>query len=354
MRPLSEIVISERRGRNARRVLVADLQCSWEVSRAGSLGCRIPVADLVKAGWTQPALGAWVRYDHPTAGAWGGVVTNATYADGILEIGAQSFHILTRKRLVKTGELDDAPVSGTPGNLYKKLFALADTGYDGVDRIALGRGTVNTSAGPQLELSFVDDDFYETVIPAITTDVAAGPQGTWEWHVDADRQIDFGPSRPATVGQTRRMREGIEIASARWSADLWPVANVIVAYGIIKRYDKKRDKEVRFREQAIAVNPESIARYGALIETRSYPQTFASVGALQNAARAAVGIAANPPAAAELTLVDHNDAFAAFREGDWIGVDLPLSGLTGQVRVMIRALDVSAGTMIVTGEGWQS
>ena len=342
MEGLSEVTLLERGEVGGRRLLVADLTCSWEVNRAGSLAFRAPVADVLDAGWTAPLLGAWVRYDHPTAGSWGGVITSAGSSDGVVEVGAQSFHILTRKRLVRTGDIDDKPLSGTPGGLFAKCFSLANTTMDGAsDTMPLTLGSID-SGGESLEVSFADDDFYDTVIPALTSDVG------YEWKVDAQRRVSFGQTLGRDRTETVALREGFEVASSRWVEDMWPLANVIVGSGIVRV--TRNGRTARYRATRTVADPASVARYGALQEVRAFSGRYDSESAIQALAEQALAKAVNTPALADLTVVDHDRAFERFREGDRVTVELPLSGVRRGMRVMIRSLDVAAGTMTVSGE----
>src|SRR4051794_1025287 len=55
---------------------MSQLQVSWALSRKGALSGLFP-RSLLPAGVTDGSLmGKWVKYQHPTAGAWGGKVVN--------------------------------------------------------------------------------------------------------------------------------------------------------------------------------------------------------------------------------------------------------------------------------------
>jgi len=341
----STLVIGERNWRRRRAVQVADIRFSFEVNRAGTLSCRVPVTDLVKAGWSGNLLGAWVRYNHPTAGAFGGVVTSATYGDGIADIGAQSFHILARKRLVKTSDAKDDAYSGTPGGLFRRFFRQADAIRESDSgKMLLRLGNV-WLGGPTLELSFADEDFYETVIPALTDDLG------YEWSVDADRNVRFERSIGANRTARVTLTEGLEIASARWSDDLWTIDNTIYAYGTSRV--RRNGREATYRVSTVATNNRSIDRYGSLQAVRDYGGPYESAATIRLLAQAEVGDLIDPPAAVELTVVDVNDCWSQFREYDTIRIALPQSNIVADLKVINRAIDVPAGTMTVSGKGYR-
>lgn len=339
---LSDVVIGERNWRNRKRLTVADLAMSWEVNRAGSLSCRVPIADLTAAGWSRTLIGAWIRYDHPTAGSFGGVVTSVQYSDGIADIGAQSFHVLTRKRLIRAGDEDDRPASGTPGGLFQRFLRSAGATRTGeADRLLLNIGTVDTG-GDTIEVSFTDEDLYETVIPTLTTDVG------YQWSVDADREVTFGKRLGRVLTPTVKLTEGVEITSSRWSDDLWMIDNTIIAYGVATVTRKQR--RAYYRVSSTAVNTASVDAFGALQAVRDYGNVD-SERSLQQLAAIEVGDTAVPDAAVELTVADVGGCWSLFREGDTIAIDLPLVGISADVTIAVRALDVTSGTMVVAGTG---
>lgn len=340
---VGDIVITQRNGRNATRLLTSDLRASWEVNRAGSLSCRVTSRDLTASGWSGDLLGAWLQYGHPTAGRWGGVVTSVGYADGIVEIGAQSFHVLTRKRLVRATDDETTAISGTPGGLFKKLFRLASAVKEGhSSRIPLTLGDIDES-GTTLEVTYADDDLYDGIIPSLTDDIG------YEWTVTPDRVVNFGKR----IGEDRTSRvvlvEGRHIANSRWTDDIWNIENWLVGYGTALA--RLGNMTAEYRTSAVGANARSIERYGVLMGTRDYGGPYDSERTVAELVRAEVGESSDPDSPVELTVVDEDDCWSLFREGDTVSVRLPQSGIRGTVRVMVRALDLNGGRMTVSGIG---
>lgn len=343
----ADIIIADRGGANERRLIGADLSFSKEVNAAGSFSCRVPVDDVRRAGLGVDLRGYWLTYEHPTAGEWSGAVTASPESDGILEVVAQGFAILLRKRLVKLGETNGDPITGTPGGIFR-------TAYQNVANAAptfLSLGDIDGS-GPAIEAAWEYEDFYESVAPQLTTDSG------YEWRVGNDRVVTFGKELGEDRSASVLLAEGREVRAHRWTFDQFPITNSIVATGIgksSKRVGKKGRKkwaDAEYVAGPIRVSDdESIERHGLLEE-------FLDLGFVGNEtgleARAREELAAfgnSASDAVELTLCDEDRAFGKFDIGDTVRVELGLAGVSGRVRIYVISLDVSTGTMIVSGLG---
>lgn len=343
-RAVGDIILSERGGRNAVRVATAGLSCSWEVNRAGTLSCQVPVADLVAAGWAGSPLGGWVRFEHPTAGAWGGVVTAGNPGDGIWDIAAQSFHVLARKRLVKLSDAEEEPASGTPGGLLRQAFALASLGIEGFsDPIRLTLGTI-WEGGPTIEVVYANEDLYERVLPSLADELG------YEWGVTADRVLNFGQRLGTDKSATVKLVQGRHIAvDAQAVEDLWGVENVLMAQGVGRL--TLGGLSALYRITALAINEASVDAFGAMMAVRDYGGPYDSENAIRKLAEAEVGVSGLPPVAVSLPVVDEEGVWADVREGDDVTVVLGLTGLRLKLRVMVRALDLASGVQTVSGIG---
>jgi hypothetical protein len=344
----ADVIITDRGGANERRLVGTDLALSKEINAAGSLSFRVPVDDVRRAGLGVDLRGYWLTYEHPSAGEWSGVVTASPESDGISEVVAQGFAILLRKRLVKIGNANGDPITGTPGAIFRSAYQ--NVANEAPTMLTLG--SVDLS-GPAIEAAWEYEDFYESVAPQLTTDSG------YEWRVDNDRVITFAPELGTDRSSSVLFAEGREIRAHRWTFDQYPITNSIVATGIgtAKKRVRGRKGRKKWVDADYTAGPirvsdeESIARHGLLEEFLDLGFVGNETG-LENRARqelAAFGNSASD--AVELTLCDADGAFGKFDVGDTIRVELGLAGISGRVRVHVLSLDVSTGTMIASGLG---
>lgn len=337
----SELTISDAGGGNARRLPgVGSLLVSWEVNRAGLLTCLVPRRDVERAGLDPQLRGCWVQYDHPSAGRWGGVVTRAALVNGMVEVNAEGFASLFRKKIVtlKTGQNERR---GTAGGLFEEL--VREQAADGAAPVTIG--TIDRT-GEVADLDFDDADFYDEVSPAFTTDLGM------EWEVTPDRVVNYG----ARIGTDRNLLliEGRHFRSARWEDDLLDVVNVAV--GIAARRERRSNGSTRLRpERRTLTEPASVARFGRQEAAFVYGRVN-NVSTIDRKLRLELDRYAFPKAAVTLEAVEPpgDRVFARFREGDAIQVELGLSGVRGGLRVMVRSLDVATGVMTIAGDGTEA
>jgi hypothetical protein len=112
----SRVVLADPGDINPVVLTVADLAYGWEVANAGQLSCRIGAAALLDAGLAN-RVGKWIRTEHPTAGAWAGVVTDADLdvEQGVWSLAAEHFtHALLDAR---TTPRDYSQSTDTAGGL---------------------------------------------------------------------------------------------------------------------------------------------------------------------------------------------------------------------------------------------
>lgn len=333
----SDLLLCERDQTGDRvRVGVSGLQASWELNAPGALSCRVPLADLRAAGLPPDLRGWWVRWEHPSCGAWGGVVQQQSLQDGVLEIAAASFAVLARKRLVTLRGLVD-----NVGAVFLKCLKLAEqrTPKTGLvvldDNIAAGTFLVGTD--------FVNADLYDEVIPLLTE------QAGCVWSVDADRVVRF--AQQASLSATEpaaTLSEGVEVATARWVDDVTTVSNSIVVIGQELASGQSSNVQPRNLTPEKRQDTASMERYGRLEERITF-DPFTKQGWLKTWADARIAELADPSASVTLTVADTAGAWDAVREGTVLRLRLGLSGIDGKMRVASRAVDPQAGTLVVSG-----
>lgn len=343
--PTSRVIIAKRGDVEPVALDLSNIVCSWEVSRAGQFSGFAPADALNDAGLDADNLtGYWLRYEHPTAGVWAGVCTLGNYTDGVVEVGGQTFHILTKKRLVDISEANDEPYVGSPASIFNKAFAqIRNAGP-----LFLTLGTVDDSED-QIEVTFNAADFYDEVIGQVTDDIDR------EWDVSSERVVTYGKRIGTDRTSSVNLVEGRAItANGTYTDDLFTVANSIRAsgFGRIKKKSRKGKKlAAEFNIGPITVtNESSIERFGILEEPRDYGYVGTEQELRRRAAAEVAGMD-EPSASLSLPVADIDDAFISFREGDSVTIELGLSGIRAEMRVMIRSLDVTTGVMTVSGTG---
>lgn len=367
-----EVTISERGGGNPRRLVVMQASCSFAISSAGMFSAFVRLDDLQQAGLPQNIKGMWIRYESE-AGPWFGVITGRPVTDGVCELAAMSAAILLRGRVL------DAlvrPVSGPAGALMRKVLQEATRD----EPTFLTIGTIDES-GPSLSLSYGAEDVYNDILPML-----AGDSG-YEWTVTPDRMFHFarfvGEDKSASV----RLVEDRHIAGYRASDDLWMISNRLIGTSaademeskfVMEEYTKKKRtrnkaykrgangkrgrKYVKRRQtfkrevwqeqldpftSMVTGDIDSIQKYGPLEVVRDYPDTR-DLGTIEARLARELSELANPAVAVELTLVNVDDCYRRFVEGDVVWVDIGSAGLSGAFRVKTRSLD--SGGLRVAGD----
>lgn len=343
--PTSRVIIAKRGDVDPVALDMSGLVVGWEVNRAGQFSGFAPADQLNSAGLDADNLtGYWIRYEHPTAGVWAGVCTLANYADGVVEIGGQGFGILTKKRLVDISEKNQEPYVGTPSSILNKAFTqIANSGP-----LFITRGTIDESE-EQVEVTFNAADFYDEVIGQITDDIDR------EWKVNEDRVLTYAKRIGNDLTSSVKLVEGRAIlVGSGYADDIFTVVNRLRAtgFGRIKKKSRKGRKLIaEFNIGPITVtNQESIDKFGVLEESRDYGYV-GTEAELRRRALAEVEFMENPEASITLQLADVDGAYESFREGDSVTIEIGLSGIRAEMRVMVRSLDVTQGVMTISGTG---
>lgn len=339
----STLTITDRGGLNPRNIGVSSLLLSWDVNRAGQLSGFATNKALDKAGLGNQVLnGKWINYEHPTAGRWSGVITMTNAVDGIVEITGQTFHILTRKRLVDISGAKDEPFLGSPGAIFKKAFdQISNSG-----KLFLVAGSMESGKG-QVEVTWTGEDFYDSVIPQLTDDVGM------EWLVTNDRVVKYGEKLGLDRSSSVLLSEGKEIISGTmYTDDMYLITNSVrgLGFGRIKKRDKNgRTIKAEFNVGPVVVSDAtSVEQFGLLQERIDYGYV-GTEQALRERAQRDLDRKSITKGTAMLNVADIDNAFSKFETGDTITVELGLSGIVAQVRVLSRALDVTSGIMAVSG-----
>lgn len=362
----SDVVVSDRLS-DANQVRfrgTTGLNVSWSLSRAGGMTFEVPYYDLARYGFVNPLdlRGKWIRYEHPTAGKWGGVVMNVAPSNRVVVIGAESWEIALQGVATRGG--------GGP------KFGLITMLMQQVDQVSsltgIRRGTMDL--GGQGEVWVLDSpvasgvDLYDTFIPSVLDRWVADRIKTPRlqaagWGVDPEtRRLSFdstyGVDRSASVS----LMAGRHVVGTDLSADLGNVVNTVFITGKVnytwtegggrggkgKRRTKRVTRTGVKMESVIGVNVASRNRFGekAVVFRQDFPSSSKMQAEANSRARSLTLDTIN----ASVQTADVNGLWALIREGDIIHARLAGDGVSGKMVVRERHLDVGAGIMTYAGE----
>lgn len=362
----SDVVIADRlsAANQVRIVGASGLSVSWELSRAGQLAFELPTTDLLKYGLhPKRLLSKWVFYEHPTAGPWGGIITNVSASNGIYAIGAESWAAALRGVVTRPYASVDYP-------LVSQLMQQIDT----VKALTgILPGTVDVGAGGDLPVTQEPvepgQDLYDVFLPSVLErwNATRGWQPTLQpagWNVDpVTRRLSFDASYGEDRTREVAIRAGRHIVSDDFSDDLTDLINTVVIKGktnytwsetvwFLSSQGKLRSRQITHvgtrDETVFANNQPSVHTYGekAILLNQDYPSAEMMQAGAQLQAQWMTLNTQN----LSIETADVEGLWRGFREGDKISVMLGMEGLYGQMVVRMRALDVSRGVMTVAGE----
>lgn len=362
---LSDVVIADRiSDANQRRIRgTSNLQVSWELSYAGQLSCELPLTDLRKVGY-QPLdlLAKWIHYEHPTAGPWGGAITNVSGSDGIVAINAESW----AAELKGIAAQRSGASYGLLGELKRQIDLARPLSGITTGVFDYGGHDIYISDSP------ISDgvDLYESFLPMVLE--RWEEENGWRsdglrafgWNVHPVTRVfsfdsSYGENHSGSVG----LLDGRHNTHSEFGDDLMDIVNRVHLVGSVNYFYtetvayRNNRGQLRYRtvtntgtqtHHAIATNQASVARYGQreLLVQRDHP----TASAMDQAALQRVSYLAVPLRPVTIECADINGVWSKFREGDLISVGLENSGVTGRMVVRHRALDVARGTMLVSGE----
>ena len=365
---LSDIVIADRLSdRNQVRIRgTTGLQVSWELSRAGQLTCDIPLRDLAGYGFRpSDLLAKWLHYDHPTAGHWGGQITNISPHDGIVTINAESWAIMYKGLLAQSA-------GNESGSLIGKLAMQIDAlrAFSGITL-----GFVDTGgSNPLVEADFIalNEDMYDAFLPKVLdrwNEVNGWQQGLQAagWNVDPlTRQFNFDATYGRDLSNTVTLRDGLHTTGAEWSDDMNDIVNFVV---IKAAYNTSWTETVWYTNDKGKQRQTTVTYYGTQQDTRSgldvssanryglrqiyvddTGTTYANAAMIQNAATQRARMLASNQQLVTIDCADVGQVWRLFREGDIIMAALPNEDAQGRMVVRHRSLDVSRGVMTISGE----
>lgn len=334
MSALLDVVLADRGGGNPRRVPTNGVACSWGVESPGTLSAELELGDWYRRGIADPR-GMWITYAHPTAGDWGGVVTDgAPGSDGTYELAAGDWGstLLDARRLPTKATPSAAPA----GSLALRVIAEIATADDYLwieDALA-------DEDGESVSLTWSRQDARSAF------DGLASASGHSWWIDPVTRVFQFRARRGQDRTGQVQLVAGRHLASWSLPRSIDPIRNDLLVVPAVEAY--------AVSEAFVAENADSIVRFG-----RRQTELTSAVGvtksALRPVATATLQRMGLLGASAELGVLDVDGCWSWFREGDSVMVLVPDARARVNLHVMARSIDTDGAVMSVSGivEGWQ-
>ena len=305
---------------------------SRQVDGPGQLVCTVPHDGLYDRGYDvrpgdRPIKGSWVRIEHPTAGTWAGVVTQTRVDGAWVELTAESFHVLLRKRRVPT----DYVVAGVPaGSVALRAF----TDVQRMDYTWVASVSADEDGDPiEVELrggDLVDDVFGELV------DVSG-----MQWRVTPERVLEWRHRLGSDKRGSVTLVEGAQISGVEQTGDLWTMVNALTGTASDSRWADTTAYELE--------SDDSIRDYGRRYEeTRTYP--YATRSTIIPHVRDDLARLRDPAELIRLEVIDDGESWADVREGDLFTAILPSVNAVVVVDVIAQDFDLDRGTMSIAGK----
>lgn len=311
---------------------------SWRTDGPGSFECQIENRTLLRyglnmTGVTSPLKGRWLWWEHPTAGAWGGVITRSEVGQWMTSVTAEQFHVLLRKRRLSANY---GPMALSPGSLALMFLTSAERAGESF----MLTGWTAEEGGETIDLEPRGGDLCDDVLPELAS-------FGYQWRVTSDtmdeRAFEFRRRLGSDKSRTVLISEGrtIPLGGLRTTGDLWTVANSIVGIGGGDAWKQAAGYQLDDESSMRALGRRyetTIAYSGVATRSTIVPRVKQDLARL-----------AYPNEIAEIQVVDDDYAWRDFREGDTITVAAASVNLHAPFEVDIRSVDMTSGLMTIAG-----
>lgn len=329
---LTLLTIAERGWGDKRAIVAGDVSASWSVSRPGKLSA---ILDARRA-WlldVDDYVGKWVRWDHPTCGAWGGVVQDAQcdLQRGTVELSCDSFHdLLAKRRTPATYRQASAPA----GSLV--LRAITDAGVD--DPVPLDSAVADED-GPLFQFQWRGQELLSIVSGMAST-------AAMDYDVTLDDDTD-------AIALEFRRRVGRDQTGSVLLVEGYHVIDGTITRSranlVNDRLAVSADQNYQDAAITVVVDGDSIAAYGRRQDTARYPNV-GDAWALATRARADLQTLASPQNPVSIRVPDNEKQLTDVRTGDTIRLWSASANATYAFRVMNRAVMAAQGIVTLSGD----
>lgn len=325
------VTIAEPGWRNPVWLPVAGPSASWALSTIGLFSCHA-AARRVHALGMGDLKGAWLRWDHPTMGVWGGVIkrTPTETAAGTMELSADSFHVNLKG--VRT-PITLQTATGAPGSLALRLVRDSPT-----DRRLWYDDVQADSGGRALRLDLRGDDLYDTI-----SSLAEQNGHEWDVTVDSDGAISWQFRRHCGEDKTGSvlLAEGLNVVGGSIAPTIDELVNDILA--VAEGDDWVTAPKTRVQD------PDSVLAYGRAAVTRQYAGS-PGLASLVSRARADFDLDAEPAVAVAVTVPENDPILRDVRQGDTVRLWSARQNARYRFRVVSRSVDAGEGVAKLGGD----
>ena len=326
---LTDVLISAQGGHMWRTFNAWNLAASWVINDHGTFACAIEMDDVSAYCTTAQALqGRDIRWKHPTAGWWRGVITAVVPRpdDRTVEVTAKGYSWWLSKRVTpKIAKFPGAPPGGIISAVLQASKREATLPFDSIQIDETGAPfAYETRAGNVLD-----------VVRGVTS------RSGQEWQNDMDaNQFQWRQEMGRDLSAQIQLVDNIHIVDHRPEFSLDAKANALLVQPTDDRY--------KARNSFFAEDGASIDAYGRLEDGRTYAGA-ANRSSLRVISKSDLKRSARRGQTFSFTIADVADCMGWFRNGDTIRLSLPRINQAFSVRVMVRSWDSDSGLMTCSG-----
>lgn len=326
---LTDVVLSNPGGSNARQFPTWDLDMNRGVNEHGSLGFDLLVDDMVGyVGQHDRLRGKWVRWTHPALGLWTGRIVDVrpVVDQGIVDCVAYGHTWALKKRI--TPKIDRV-LTGPAGAIIQQVLTAAGRD-DPLPISGIDADEVGDPITYEFRAQKVDD-----VIRAVQS------RSDQDWYLDPitnrlQWRGRYGVDRTGEV----QLVDGVHIVGYDPTFTLEGVSNALFAQPTDTRYRAARGYWT--------VRPDNIDQYGRMEESQAYSGAVTS-SSLRPIARADLARRSRRGRSLTIQVIDIDHCFSRFGVGDTIRVVLARINVAYDVRVLVQSFRADTGILTMTG-----
>ena len=310
---------------------------SWRTDGPGSFQATIDSRTLHKHGLavigaTNPLKGRWLWWEHPTAGAWGGVITATDVGKWQTQITAEQFAVLLRKRRTNSNY---GAMSMSPGSLALMFMTSAERNGD---TLMLTSWTAE-ECGTALNMQPRGGDLCDDILSQLAS-------YGYQWRIKATTMTERAFEFRTRLGTDKRgsvmLSDGRHLVDVSSAGDLWTVANSILGvagdsdFTSATGYQLDDDRSIRTLRRRFEA---TIPYTGVVTRSTIVPLVKQDLKAL-----------AYPKEVYTADIVDEDSIWATYREGDIVSIASASLNYQGPMDVDIRSLDMRQQVMTIAGK----
>ncbi len=310
---------------------------SWRTDGPGTFDAMVDNRVLQKNGMnvigTSNLLkGRWLWWEHPTAGAWAGVITATEVGKWFTRITAEQFNVLLRKRRTSANY---GSMSMSPGSLALMFLSSAERNGDSF----MLTSWIAEECGSAIEMQPRGGDLCDDIIPQLAT-------YGYQWRGKATTMTERAFEFRSRLGTDKRgsvlLSDGRHMVGINATGDLWTVANSIIGvagdtdFTTANGYQLDDDGSIRTLRRRYE---ETIPYTGVVTRSTIVPLV-----------KKDLKDRAYPREVYTADIVDDGSIWAQFREGDIVSIASSHLNYQGPMDVDIRSLDMGSQVLTIAGK----